>query len=305
MRGVLIFLGLLLVLAGGAVAAARYVPVDLAPYLSTVPGALDFLKSQMALYAGGGAAGFGLLLTIVAMATGGSKKSRAPKPAPAPRKAPGKAAGKAAEAKAAARAPDPSPSPPPQPRPAPAAPAAQPKPQLQAVAATPRPTPASHPSAAKPQASSQPPPVSHPLASHPQASDPGPTWTQDPRLLNRKRVSDLVTLNDAIKAFHKKHGAYPRADGLKGYLERGKAWIPGLSPDFIAELPRDPARSDDPSGPQYLYASNGTDYKLLAHSVALAGGTNVEVLGVRIDASRNPTWEKASFGFWTDGYASL
>jgi hypothetical protein len=29
------------------------------------------------------------------------------------------------------------------------------------------------------------------------------------------------------------------------------------------------------------------------------------VLGVRIDASRNPTWEKASFGFWTEGYASV
>ncbi|HEY7799556.1 MAG TPA: hypothetical protein VIA80_12370 [Hyphomonadaceae bacterium] len=293
MRGVVIFFGLLLLLAGGAVAAAQYVPVDLSSYLASMPGAEEFLKSQMALYAGGGAAGLGLLLMIIGMATGGSKKTpkEAPKeakPAPAPRKA--------AEAKETAPRPAPAPAPAPQSRPAAAAPQPRPAPQLQPVAAAPRPAaPAAPTGQAKPQASSQPPP----------ATDPGPTWTQDPRLLNRKRVSDIVSLNDAIKAYHKKHGAYPKADGLKGYLERGKSWIPGLAPEFIAELPRDPARSDDAAGPQYVYSSNGADYKLLAHGVALAGGTNVEVLGVRIDASRNPTWEKASFGFWTEGYASV
>jgi hypothetical protein len=135
--------------------------------------------------------------------------------------------------------------------------------------------------------------------------DSAPTWTQDPRLHNRKRVSDLVSINDALKAYHAKHGAYPKAESLGGYTERGTAWIPGLSPDFIKVLPRDPAQSDDPKAPQYLYASNGKDYKLLAHGVALAGGTNVEVLGVKIDNSRNPTVEKASFGFWTEAFAGV
>lgn len=310
MRGVLILLGLLLLLAGGAVAAAQYLPVDLSPYLASFPAAQDFLKTPTALYAGGGAAGFGLLLMIIGMATGGKKKPKPAKPAAASRKA--------AEAKAAPVEPAPAPAPPPQSKatatappppaqPAPPQPARQspqpaPKPaapQLQPVAAAPQ------PAAAKPQASSRPPAGAEPAAARPAAQpDPGPTWTQDPRLLNRKRVSDLVTINDALKAYHKKHGAYPKADGLKGHAERGKLWIPGLAPDFVAELPRDPARSDDPNGPQYLYSSNGTDYKLLANNVALAGGTNVEVLGVRIDASRNPTAEKASFGFWTEAYAS-
>ena len=288
MRGVVIFLGLLLLLGGGAVAAAQYVPVDLSPYLSSIPGALDFLKSQTALFAGGGAAGAGLLLMIIGMASGGKKKP--PRPAAAPRKA--------AEAKAPPPQPVPAPAPPPQPKAA-ATPPPAPKPQLQPVAAAPRPAPAPTPSApapsAKPQASAQP----------PAQADPGPTWSQDPRLFNRKRVSDLVTINDAIRAYHKKHGAYPKADDLKGYAERGKAWIPGLVPDFIAELPRDPARAEEAAGPQYLYRSNGTDYKLLADGVALAGGTNVEVLGVRIDASRNPTLEKASFGFWTEAFANV
>jgi outer membrane biosynthesis protein TonB len=295
MRGVVIFLGLLLLLGGGAVAAAQYVPVDLSPYLSSIPGAQDFLKSQMALYAGGGAAAFGLLLMIIAMATGGSKKPRPAKSAPAPKKT-----APAEQAQARDPAPEPVRAAPPKPQPKPAP---KPAPQPQPVAAAPRsaaaPSPASGPSA-KPQASARP-----PASAQAANANVAPTWTQDPRLLNRKRVSDLVTINDALKAYHTKHGAFPKADGLRGFVERGKAWIPGLAPDFIAELPRDPAQSDDPSGPQYLYSSNGKDYKLLAHGVALAGGTNVEVLGVRIDASRNPTWEKASFGFWTEAFATV
>jgi hypothetical protein len=116
-------------------------------------------------------------------------------------------------------------------------------------------------------------------------------------------VSDLVSINDALKAYHAKNGKYPKADGLKGFADRGKAWIPGLAPEFIAELPRDPAESR--SGPQYLYTSNGTDYKLLAHGVSLVGGTNVEVLGVRIDAAKSPSAENAAFGFWTAAYEKV
>ena len=41
--------------------------------------------------------------------------------------------------------------------------------------------------------------------------------------------------------------------------------------------------SVEKTGPQYVYVSDGADYKLLAQGVSLVGGTNVEVLGVRID----------------------
>jgi hypothetical protein len=171
------------------------------------------------------------------------------------------------------------------PRPAPK-PVAQPKPAPQA--AQPK-----HAPSVKPQASAQP----------PQSAEPPPAWTQDPRLTNRKRVSDLVTMNDALKAYHAKHGKYPVAEKLGGFLERGKNWIPGLSPEFVADLPRDPAMSGDMAGPQYLYASNGADYKLVAQGVSLIGGTNVEVLGVKFDPSKENTMEKAAFGFWTEAFA--
>ena len=155
---------------------------------------------------------------------------------------------------------------------------------------------------AKPQASAQP-PASAAAAVAAAAAD-APTWIQDPRLLNRKRVSDLVTINDAIKAYHEKKGAYPKA-AAGGFLERGKNWIPGLSPEFLAELPRDPANSNDKTGPQYLYVSDGANYKLLAHRVSLVGGTNVEVLGVKLDPSKQNTAENAAFGFWTPAFETV
>jgi hypothetical protein len=114
-----------------------------------------------------------------------------------------------------------------------------------------------------------------------------------------------VAINDALKAYQAKHGKYPKADKFGGFLDRGKAWIPGLSPEFMPELPRDPAQSDDKNGPQYLYASNGTDYKIVAKGVSLVGGTNVEVLGVRFDPGRQNTAESAAFGFWTQAYEQL
>ena len=53
-------IGLLLLLGGGAVAGAQFAPIDvttlpeLNPVFDNLPGAREFLKSDMALYAGGG-----------------------------------------------------------------------------------------------------------------------------------------------------------------------------------------------------------------------------------------------------------
>jgi hypothetical protein len=242
--------------------------VDLS-FLDSIAGAKDFLATDMALYAGGGAAAVGLVLMILGFATGGRKTRAAP----------------ARSAREPAREP--------------ARPAPKQQPQQRAAAPQPSSKPAPKPAAktaSKPSASSKPPA---------NGQDDAPTWTQDPRLTNRKRVSDIVSINDALRAYHAKNGKYPKADGLKGFADRGKAWIPGLAPEFIAELPRDPAESRDRSGPQYVYASNGTDYKLLAHGVSLVGGTNVEVLGVKIDPSKSTTAENAAFGFWTAAFEKV
>lgn len=264
-RGVLILLGVLLVLGGGAVAGAQFAGLDLAA-LDGVAGAKEFLWSQTAIYAGAGAAFPGLLLIILAAASGGRKKKQEPASSPAPGAA---AADQVLNV-------------------TPRAPASAAKPQPVRVAAP----------SLKPTASALPP------SSAPAAPAEAVPATKDPRLVNRKRVTDLVVINDALKAYHRRHGVYPKAEGLSGFPERGAAWIPGLSPDFISELPRDPV-SADTSGPKYVYVSDGKDYKLLAQGVSLVGGTNVEVLGVQIDPTRQPTAANASFGFWTPGFASV
>jgi hypothetical protein len=146
---------------------------------------------------------------------------------------------------------------------------------------------------AKPEASGQPP-----------ASTAQPAATAaampDPRLINRKRVQDLVTINYALTAYYAKNGNYPKAEGLAGANERGAAWIPGLSPDFLTQLPLDPLHS---AGTQYVYAAQGANYKLLAQGVSLVGSSKVEVLGIKIDPTRNPTQQNAAFGFWTPAFA--
>jgi len=302
-RGFVIFLGLLLMLGGGAFAGAQYAPIDLSTIdvlnqaFDNVPGSRDFLKTPMALYSGGGAAGFGLLLIIIAAATGGKKKRKdvpVVKPPAMARETP-----RPAEPKPVA--PIDTPVTPPAP-PASAAPpiAAAPKPPpIQQAAAAPAPVAGSPtpPMAAappvaeavrKPQASAQPPAAV--------AGAPPP----DPRVVNRKRVQDLVTINDALKAYQAKHGAFPQAAALAGLNERGANWIPGLAPDFLKEIPRDPQHG---STTQYVYVSDGANYKLLAAGVSLVGSPNVEVLGIKLDPTRNPTAENASFGFWTPGFA--
>lgn len=296
MRGFLVFLGLLLMLGGGAMAGAQYANVDLSA-LDVAAGTKAFLLSPDALYAGSAVAGLGLVLIIAVAATGWKKRKQ-----PARTKASEWTAdaGKPATAQSLF---DPEPAqlslaPEPQrtvahavhqPSPVPVAP--------RAVVTAPDQPPWSQPAtppAAKPTASAQP----------PEGYDPLLASRTDPRLVNRKRVTDLVSINDALKAYHARHGAYPKAEGLLGADERGETWIPGLAPEFIARLPLDPAAAGGQTGPQYVYVSDGVNYKLLAQGVSLIGGTNVEVLGVRIDPTRRPTAENASFGFWTPEFAS-
>jgi hypothetical protein len=267
MKGVAVVLGLLLLLGGGAVAAVQYAPVDLSPLGPTQ----EFLKSQNALYAGVGAAALGLVLFICGLLPGKKK--------PAVASSPKMAQPIAAELLPPGRSA-------PEPEPPPAAPSAT----VALMKASGEET--------SPPATPLPPPDAQ-LAPAPAVS------TVDPRLLTRQRISDLVTINDAIKAYHAKAGAYPAAyDGLKGEIERGAHWIPGLIPDFLGELPRDPARAADNNGPQYQYVSNGSGYKLIVHGVS-ADGSPVEVLGVRVDPERRHENSFWAYGFWTDDFAAF
>jgi hypothetical protein len=304
MKGVALVLGLLLLLGGGAVAGAQYAPIDLS-LLDAYPSgaqAREFLTTQNALYAGAGAAALGLILFIVGVLPG---KKKAKASAPAKMTTPMPAAPKPVEPKPVAQ-PAPAPvaaapvaaapvaTPPPRPV-APPAPAPAP------VAEAPKPAPAPPPA---PQPVVQAAPAPAPIPAPAPAPAAAPAAAPDPRMLARKRVSDLVTVNDALKAFHAKTGAYPVAEGLAGAPDRGRNWVPGLAPDYLAELPLDPLGAPGNDGPQYYYVSDGNGYKLIVHGVS-ADGANVEVLGVKIDPARrneNGFW---AYGFWTEDFAAI
>ena len=110
------------------------------------------------------------------------------------------------------------------------------------------------------------------------------------------RLTQLDDLKKALGKYFSKNGHYPRSvsyDGIKTkWGKSSKNWIPNLAPEFISELPRDPRMSDD-GNVQYLYKSDGKDYKLLAHGIAPS--TKAEL---QLQDPRRPTW---AFGYWTTG----
>jgi hypothetical protein len=68
-------------------------------------------------------------------------------------------------------------------------------------------------------------------------------------------------------------------------------------PAYLAELPRDPRYSDRPDQ-QYLYMSNGRDYKLISHQpddVAAVRQIHPELT--------DPVRDGWAYGYWTDGAA--
>lgn len=120
--------------------------------------------------------------------------------------------------------------------------------------------------------------------------------------LDARRIADLVAINTALQAHYRQHGTYPVSprQGFTSVIESGANWIDGLTPNFIAALPRDPAMATDGEH-QYRYASDGTDYKLIAHGVSGQCDATVQRDGVRMDPARTRDGQCWAFGFWTEG----
>ncbi len=100
-----------------------------------------------------------------------------------------------------------------------------------------------------------------------------------------RRVSDLKTVEAALEAYRVDFGTYPPAAGganawsgdapsYGGYGYDASGYILGLVPEYIKELPRDPSGDNPQGGSGYLYRTNGTDYKFLAHQTAESFPTN-------------------------------
>ncbi len=114
-----------------------------------------------------------------------------------------------------------------------------------------------------------------------------------------KRLDDLSLIETALQKFHEKNGFYPKSKGFDGFYtnwgKEGENWINGLVPEFIDKLPRDPRMLED-KGKQYLYKSNGKDYKLLAHSPE-----DLKIIKKLKPRLIDPTRKGHAYGVWTEG----
>lgn len=112
-------------------------------------------------------------------------------------------------------------------------------------------------------------------------------------------IKDLQLLQAALERYHADHGAYPVSEGFDGLYtswgQSGKDWITGLVPEYLAELPKDPRGSQDPAY-QYLYRSDGKDYKLIAHN-----GMGTAMVAVAHPELIDPVRAASAYGYWTTG----
>lgn len=121
------------------------------------------------------------------------------------------------------------------------------------------------------------------------------------------RMSDFTRLKEALERYKIDHGSYPvsrNAGGGNdwtgiGWNGMGDNWLPELVPDYLDKLPRDP-RNSNIQHAQYIYFSNGTDYKLLS--------MNAEECRLMVhfrpwlnDKVRNQGGTCTAYGFQTSG----
>lgn len=120
--------------------------------------------------------------------------------------------------------------------------------------------------------------------------------------ISKIRFHDLEKIKIALQYHYEDNGFYPVSKGFDGiYTKWGHSdseWIKGLAPKYIKYLPIDPKKTNDPSK-QYLYKSDGKDYKLISHSPEdcdVVKKTSPEMMD-----PKRPTW---AYGFWTKGATS-
>ncbi|MBP7741428.1 MAG: type II secretion system protein [Candidatus Pacebacteria bacterium] len=115
-----------------------------------------------------------------------------------------------------------------------------------------------------------------------------------------RSIQDLHSLRTALELYAtSNNGTYPVSSGWSGLYScwgyQGADWIPGLAPAYIPSLPRSPNNSPD-CDKNYIYNSNGTDYKLIWHNPEACTAVQSRYPNL-VDPGRT-CW---AYGFWTAG----
>ncbi len=116
----------------------------------------------------------------------------------------------------------------------------------------------------------------------------------------KRRLSDLESIKSSLEKFYLLNKKYPKSKNWDGiyslYGESGQNYIKGLAPKFISKLPIDPRKSTSGSE-NYLYKSNGKDFKIIAHDVR----EDILFIGDDYPSIIDPIRKGWAFGFWTEG----
>ena len=108
-----------------------------------------------------------------------------------------------------------------------------------------------------------------------------------------KHKSDFIRLRVALSNYYKKYNKYPIRESWICPLSDSN-YIQGLVPDFIDELPLDP-RGTTNCEKNYLYMSDGKNYKFIAHGVVAHDIKSID------EEFLDPTRGAWAYGIWSDG----
>lgn len=135
-----------------------------------------------------------------------------------------------------------------------------------------------------------------------------------------RRKADLKAVQTALEVYNDENGSYPStagnwigeaaAYGNRCYVDgcSPSPWLGGLAPTYMAILPSDPTKArasaqavaagctDRDAG--YLYNSNGSDYKVLAHCTV---ETTIATNDPFRDPNPHPTRTQGSYAVYSGG----
>ncbi|UUA71430.1 type II secretion system protein GspG [Cellvibrio sp. QJXJ] len=117
-----------------------------------------------------------------------------------------------------------------------------------------------------------------------------------------QRIRDLTEIIYALERYKLDNRQYPiSSNGYDGlYTDHGVAseqWIKGLVPKYLEKLPSDPRRTDS-GNHQYIYRSNGANYKLIT-----LNPNDCEQVKKLFPTLIDPLRDCWAYGFWTKNAA--